>query len=96
MQDNEILSLKKVTTQTAARYLNMDDVTLRIGLQRGAFPFGTAFKGNNDRYIYDIRPEALVHYKHHGKGCMADAKNFASEISFFIVESLKEIGGYKS
>lgn len=66
IEDKDILALDKVTTAMAARYLNMDDNTLRIGMQRNAFPFGRAFQGNNDKYIYDIRPEALVRYKHYG------------------------------
>jgi len=91
MTDSEILAMKKVSTAQAARYLGMDDVTLRLGLQSGELPFGTAFKGTRDGYVYDIRPEALVHYKHHGKGISYTL--LATEISTQIINTLKDIGG---
>lgn len=91
MTDSEILAMKKVSTAQAARYLGMDDVTLRLGLQSGELPFGTAFKGTKDGYIYDIRPEALVDYKHHGKGI--PYTKLATEISTQIINTLKNIGG---
>lgn len=65
--DSDILTMSKVTPQIAARYLGVSDDMIRKGLQDGRFPFGTAIKSrNSDKWIYDIRPDALVQYKHYG------------------------------
>lgn len=48
----------------AARLLGTSTMTLRLGLQRGVFPFGVAFKTAEDRknYTYIIYPEKLKEY----------------------------------
>lgn len=91
MTDSDILALEKVSTAQAARYLGKDEVSIRLGLQQGEFPFGVAFKGTKEGYVYDIRPEALVHYKHHGKG--VSVKELATEISTQLINTFKDIGG---
>nr|DAD83053.1 MAG TPA: Pyocin activator protein PrtN [Caudovirales sp. ct1Jx6] len=68
MTDAEILSLKRVTPQVAARYLGISDDTLRDGLRDGTFSFGTASRSaKSGKWIYDIRPVALVNYNNNGR-----------------------------
>lgn len=65
--DEDILSMKKVTPQIAAAYLNVSDDRIREGIQTGAFPFGTYDTGpGGNKRSFDIRPKALVEYNNHG------------------------------
>ncbi|MDY2987910.1 MAG: hypothetical protein SOR77_09785 [Peptoniphilus sp.] len=47
-----------------AEMLGKTQQTIRIGLQRGIFPFGAAYKldENNKRYVYVIYPEKVKEY----------------------------------
>lgn len=47
-----------------AKLLNTTEATIRIGLQQGVFPFGTAFKTkpNNKQYTYIIYPAKVAEY----------------------------------
>lgn len=54
--------MTKIKVSEAAKMLEVTDQFVRVGLQRGAFEFGTAFK-KNDRsrtYSYVIYPEKLI------------------------------------
>lgn len=53
-----------MTVQEAAELLGVTPLTVRIGLQKGAFPFGTAFKTSEDskHYTYVIYPEIAKQY----------------------------------
>lgn len=65
--DEDILSMKKVTPQIAAAYLNVSDDQIREGLQTGEYRFGICFTGPSGiRRSFDIRPKALVEYNNHG------------------------------
>lgn len=48
----------------AARLLGVTPMTIRIGLQKGVFPFGVAFKLNehNKNYKYVIYPGKVLEY----------------------------------
>lgn len=84
MTDTEVLSLSRITPQIAARFLGHSDDFIRDGLIAGVLPFGSAIKTTSGRYKFDIRPEALVTYKHHGTGIDIDA------LAAKIVELMKE------
>ena len=44
----------KMTIGEAAEIMGVSPQFVRIGLQRGAFNWGCAFKGTGDRYTYYI------------------------------------------
>lgn len=46
----------------AAKRLNMNPQTLRLGLQQRLFPFGEAIKTSKNRYTYHINEKALEMY----------------------------------
>lgn len=76
--DEDILAMRRVPAQTAARYLGMSDNVLYEGLKNGDFPFGTATKGSKGRWEFDIRPQALVNYNRSGR---IDMTALANEIT---------------
>jgi DNA-binding transcriptional MerR regulator len=47
-----------------AELLGVSEQTIRIGLQRGLFPFGVAFKRDegNQHYTYILYPEKVKEY----------------------------------
>ena len=53
-----------MTIKEAAGIIGVSPLTIRIGLQRGLFPFGTAFKTTeeNNRYCYVLYPEKVREY----------------------------------
>lgn len=53
-----------MTIKEAAGIIGVSPLTIRIGLQRGLFPFGTAFKTReeNKRYCYVLYPEKVREY----------------------------------
>lgn len=53
-----------MTVSDVARLLNVSELTVRVGLQQGAFPFGTAFKRKDDnkKYKYIIFDEKVREY----------------------------------
>ena len=53
--------MKKLTVEQAADILNMDVQSLRVGIQKGAFPFGTAYKVGK-RFTYFINPKLFEEY----------------------------------
>lgn len=52
----------KISIKDAAALLGMAQQTLRIGLQRGLFPFGVAIPTSKNRYTYNITKERLDKY----------------------------------
>lgn len=90
LADADILAHTKVPPQTAARYLGISDDTIRIGLQDGRFPFGTAIMSRGSgKWVYDIRPEALIKYKHHGY--MLDVDTLSEMIRGAVTAAVKEV-----
>lgn len=71
--DTDILSMTKVTPAVAGQYLGISDDSIRDGLINGNFPFGTAIRSESGRYVYDIRPIALVNYNRNGRGIDIEA-----------------------
>ena len=55
---------RNVPVSVAAKALRKDAQFIRIGLQRGFLPFGTAFKVNddNEKFDYYISPLKLFEY----------------------------------
>ena len=53
-----------MTVKEVAKMIGCSELTIRIGLQLGAFPFGTAFKTNpnNKSYVYVIYDEKVREY----------------------------------
>lgn len=84
--DERILAMSNVPPQMAARYLSKGDDFIFDGLRDGTLPFGTAVRSSKSgKWVYDIRPEALVRYKHSGK---MDTTAFANEVVQKILEAL--------
>lgn len=54
--------MRKITVKEAAQILGMSEMFVRIGLQRGKLPIGTAIKLNGNRYTYYINPKQLAEY----------------------------------
>ena len=54
----------EMTVKEVAAMLGKTEQTIRVGLQLGMFPFGTAYKTNPDRksYTYVIYPEKVRQY----------------------------------
>jgi len=51
----------KLTTDDVARATGIDPLSLRIGLQRGLWPFGTAYKRpGSTQYTYEYDPTAVL------------------------------------
>ena len=51
--------MKRITTQMMAEALGMPPQTIRVGLQAGAFEWGTCFKPKGKNYTYVIYPEKV-------------------------------------
>lgn len=53
----------KLTTDDVARATGIDPLSLRIGLQRGLWPFGTAYKRpGSTQYTYEYDPTAVLRW----------------------------------
>jgi len=62
----------KLTTDDVARATGIDPLSLRIGLQRGIWPFGTAYKRpGSTQYTYEYDPTGVLKW-------IADRKAIAS------------------
>lgn len=64
----------KLTTDDVARATGIDPLSLRIGLQRGIWPFGTAYKrAGSTQYTYEYDPAGVLRWiadrKAIGGGC---------------------------
>ncbi|BAL00387.1 hypothetical protein OBV_31880 [Oscillibacter valericigenes Sjm18-20] len=69
--DDEIREMKKVTIQTAAKYLGISTQAVTLGIRNALLPIGFAVKkgkGNrySDSWSYVIVPERMIAYKHGG------------------------------
>ncbi|MEY8405069.1 hypothetical protein AALA54_17530, partial [Oscillospiraceae bacterium 44-34] len=53
---NPAPTMGRITTKVAARCLGKSDQFVRIGLQRGLLPFGTAVPGTGSKWNYYIDP----------------------------------------
>ncbi|MBQ3860331.1 MAG: helix-turn-helix transcriptional regulator [Clostridia bacterium] len=53
----------KLTTDEVSRITGIDPLSLRVGLQRGIWSFGTAYKRpGSTQYTYEYDPEAVIRY----------------------------------
>lgn len=53
----------KLTTDDVARATGIDPLSLRIGLQRGIWPFGTAYKrAGSSQFTYEYDPAAVLRW----------------------------------
>lgn len=54
---------KSISVKEAAKIMGKSEQFVRIGLQRGILPIGTAFKmGNSSMYTYYISPKLFEEY----------------------------------
>lgn len=53
--------MSKITVNQVAKLLNCSPLSIRIGLQRGDLPFGTAIK-TSSKYTYVIYEKKLKEY----------------------------------
>lgn len=53
--------LRKLKVKDVARLMKKDEMFIRIGLQRGILPFGTAIK-TSSKYSYYINPSQVEKY----------------------------------
>ena len=56
------MTKERMSIAEAARMLGVPKQHLRIGLQRGRYKFGEAFKGTGEGYIYYISRSRLEAY----------------------------------
>lgn len=54
--------VKKISTAAAARCLGKSNQFVRVGLQRGSLPFGSAVPGTGDKFNYYISPARFRDY----------------------------------
>ena len=53
----------KLTTAEVARATGIDELSIRIGCQRGIWPFGVAYKRpGSGQYIYEYDPAAVIRW----------------------------------
>lgn len=55
-------SKKKISVREAARCMGKSDQFVRIGLQRGLLPFGSAVPGTGEKWTYYINPTKFREY----------------------------------
>lgn len=51
-----------ITVKEAAQLMSVGPQFVRVGIQQGVLPFGSAVKINGDRYTYYISPSKLAEY----------------------------------
>lgn len=62
------LKNKRISVQQVARALGKSDEFVRVGLQRGLLPFGTAYKlPGRKKYSYLVNFEKFVKYVRNGE-----------------------------
>lgn len=61
-QFKEPVPVKKVTIKAAARCMGKSNQFVRVGLQRGNLPFGTAVPGTGKKWNYYINPSKFRDY----------------------------------
>lgn len=70
---------EKIKPKDVADALGISVQAVRIGLQQGKFPFGTAIKTSDSKYTYAIYPKAFEEYV--GKAVNQGANNQMDETS---------------
>ena len=53
---------QKITVKEAAEIMGKCQQFIRVGLQRGLLPFGTAVRGRGERWSYYISPKLFYEY----------------------------------
>lgn len=70
----------KLTTDDVARATGIDPLSLRIGLQRGLWPFGTAYKRpGSGQYTYEYDPTGVLKWIADRRAVAEGVKNEKSE-----------------
>jgi len=59
---NDNCSHKKIAPVDVAKALGIGVQAVRIGLQRGHFPFGGAIKTSDNRHVYFVYPKLYEEY----------------------------------
>lgn len=53
---------ERITVKRAAELTGLSQLTIRLGLQYGSLPFGSAIKTSKHRTVYHISPAKLAEY----------------------------------
>ena len=53
---------ERITVKRAAELTGLSQLTIRLGLQYGSLPFGSAIKTSKHRTVYYISPAKLAEY----------------------------------
>ena len=61
-KSTELATIRNMKVIDAARELGKHPAFVRIGLQRGLLPFGTAEKVSGNKYTYYINPRKFYEY----------------------------------
>lgn len=64
----------RITVKEAAKRMGATEQLVRVGLQQGLFPFGSAIK-TSTQYTYYITSEALDEFMKRGKTYEANSNN---------------------
>lgn len=54
--------MERITVKRASDITGLSQLTIRLGLQHGSLPFGTAVKTSRHRTVYHISPAKLADY----------------------------------
>ncbi len=57
-----MIRAKTISVETAAKIIRKDPQYVRLGLQQGRFPFGTAIQKPNGRWTYNIIEPKVYEY----------------------------------
>lgn len=60
--ENSFIGNNRITVKEAAELMGTSQQFIRVGLQRGKLPFGTAVKMSNQKYTYHISRKLLKDY----------------------------------
>ena len=60
--ETAISQVKKLSVAEAAKLMDVSQQFIRVGLQTGRLPFGSAVKISGNRYTYYISPEKFREY----------------------------------
>lgn len=51
-----------ISVKETSKLLGVNEQAIRVGLQKGIFPFGKATKGRGSHYIYFINKNAVLKF----------------------------------
>lgn len=54
--------MERITVKRTSEITGLSQLTIRLGLQYGSLPFGTAIKTSKHRTVYHISPSKLAEY----------------------------------